>query len=240
VEWLAQHPRAPHPAQAGGGGIRLFKGRQNLQQAALQQHNDPASAAKSSLAAAYRARKLQEMQSQTVPDTSGEPDPERSDLQDFKFLPGDAVTLYSRKRDEGEALRVTTALDEMLALQPLQPDQGTKGFSTRWQGCDTGKLLLGDAYRQLSRTRLQTELLEQRQAQQAARAAAAAAARADPDEDMLDDRAGARTHQRPAGQGSQGAAREAHATSSQNPDGSSNEYDSSEDEQGGDLPYSMN
>lgn len=161
VEWVSQHPNAPHPAQAGSSGVRLLKGRQNMQLAALQPHNDPASLARNALAAAYRSRKLQEMLSRTVPDTSDEPDPDRSDLQDFKFVAGDLVTLYDRKRDEAEQWRAVTVLDEMVSLHPLAPEHAAKG-QLRWQKCDTDKLLLGNVYRQLSRTRLRQELLEQR------------------------------------------------------------------------------
>lgn len=87
-----------------------------MQLAALQSYNDPASNSRSSLSAAYRVRKLHELLANTVADTSGEPDPDRMDLQDFKFLPGEAVALYDRKRDEAEQWRVVTVLDEMVSL----------------------------------------------------------------------------------------------------------------------------
>lgn len=35
VEWAGSHPKAPRPAQAASSGVRLFKGRQNMQLAAI-------------------------------------------------------------------------------------------------------------------------------------------------------------------------------------------------------------
>jgi len=64
-------------------------------------------------------------------DTHNEPDPDRMDLQDFKFNPGDVVCLYERKRDEAEQWRVQTVLDEMLSLSPLHGDASTKA-TIRW------------------------------------------------------------------------------------------------------------
>jgi len=209
--------------------------------AALSSYNDPASSSRSSLSASYRERKLHELLANAVPDTSGEPDPDRMDLQDFKFLPGDVVALYDRKRDEAEQWRVVTVLDEMVSLQCLAPDHAAKG-QLRWQACATDKLLLGDTYRQLSRTRVRQELLEQRQASQAARAQAAAAARAEADEDMPEDRRGAAAgvpRQRPSGQGAQGAAGGGSDGRVLNRDLGSDDEDEeySDDEHGGDPAY---
>lgn len=109
--------------------------------------------------AAYRVRRMQELVSQAVPDLSAEPDTDKIDLQDFKFVPGDVVTVLDRKRDESEQWRVVAVLDELISLQSLDPDQGAKG-TVRWQRCDTDKLLLGDTFRLLARTRLRRELYE--------------------------------------------------------------------------------
>lgn len=190
MDWVNQHTRAPHPAQGASSGVRLFKSRQNLQLAALQHYNDPNGAARNGLGAAYRVRKMQELLSQNVSDLGEEPDPDKIDLQDFKFVPGDVVTLLDRKRDEAEQWRVVTVLDEMISLQCLEPDHAAKG-TVRWQRCDTDKLLLGDTYRLLARTRQRRELYEQRQAQRAEAARTTAGlGRADADEDMEDDRRG--------------------------------------------------
>ena len=70
VQWVGNNPRAPHPAQPTATGVRLFKGSHNMQLAALQSFNDPATAARTSLSAAYRVRKLHEMLQKTVPDVS--------------------------------------------------------------------------------------------------------------------------------------------------------------------------
>jgi len=42
------------------------------------------------------------MRNRAVPDLKDEPDLDTMDLQDFKFVKGDIVTLYHRKRDEAE------------------------------------------------------------------------------------------------------------------------------------------
>ena len=116
-EWARQHQRAPHPAQAGGNGARLLKNRGNLPMSALQLHGDGAGSTRGALNAAYRRKRLQMMLSQEAPDLSTEPDPDRGDLQDYKFLLGDIVYLLDRKRDEAERWRVVTVFDEMVSLQ---------------------------------------------------------------------------------------------------------------------------
>ena len=55
-----------------------------------------------------------------MPDLSHEPDLDAVDLQDYKFVTGDIITLYHRKRDDGEQWRVGTVLDEILGLQSLE------------------------------------------------------------------------------------------------------------------------
>lgn len=74
---------------------------------------------------------MQELLSRAAPDISDEPDIDRIDLQDFKFVPGDTVTVLDRKRDESEQWRVVTVLDEMISLQCLEPDQSGKA-PVRW------------------------------------------------------------------------------------------------------------
>lgn len=134
--------------------------------AALQHHNDPNTATRNSIGAAYRLGRMQELLRQQVPDLSEEPDPDKIDLQDFKFVPGDVVTRLDRKRDEAGRWRVLSVLDEMIQMECLEPDRAGKGVSKdpTWQKCDTDKLLLFDTYRQLTRTRLWRELQEQGQA----------------------------------------------------------------------------
>lgn len=88
--------------------------------ASLQSFNDPDVTARLRLAVAYRVRKLHEMLTHTVTDTHDEPDTDRIELQDFKFYPGDTVSLYSRKLEEASKWRVLAVLDEMLSLQCAQ------------------------------------------------------------------------------------------------------------------------
>lgn len=85
-------------------------------------------------------------------------------MQDFKFYPGDTVTLYSRKKDQAEQWRVTLVLDEILNLSCI--NSGTEGMigQMKWQSCDSQKILFGDTYNRLRRTRLRQEILELRQA----------------------------------------------------------------------------
>lgn len=82
--------------------------------AALQHHNDPNAATRNSIGAAYRLGRMQELLRQQVPDLRDEPDPDKIDLQDFKFVPGDVVTRLDRKRDEASRWRVLSVLDEMI------------------------------------------------------------------------------------------------------------------------------
>jgi hypothetical protein len=174
---------------------------------------------------------MQELLSQAVPDLSAEPDTDKIDLQDFKFVAGDVVTVLDRKRDESEQWRVVAVLDELISLQSLDPDQAAKG-TVRWQRCDTDKLLLGDTFRLLARTRLRRELHDSRLAQRAEQVRSAAGlGRADADEDMDEDRRGGRTHQRP-GQGAGAPANDATGQAAVQPDVSSNDYDSSDEEHG--------
>lgn len=84
---------------------------------ALQLHGDGVGSTRGALNAAYRRKRLQMMLSQEAPDLSTEPDPDRGDLQDYKFLLGDIVYLLDRKRDEAERWRVVTVFDEMVSLQ---------------------------------------------------------------------------------------------------------------------------
>jgi hypothetical protein len=122
---------------------------------------------KSAMNAAYRLRKLQEMAQKQVTDTKNEPDLDRLDMQDFKFLLGDAVSLYDRKRDDADQYRVITVLDEMVSLESCELDTNGKR-TTRWQKCDTDKLLFGDTFFKLQRTQIRKEILVQRQQQRAA------------------------------------------------------------------------
>lgn len=182
TEW-ARHHRPPHPAQTGANGARLLKARQNYDatmMSALHQYNE-VSPARSALNATYRRRRLHSMLSQEVPDLSDEVDPDRGDLQDYKFLPGDTVVLLDRKRDEAEKWRVVAVFDEMISLQSQEPDAAR--CATRWQKCDTDKLVLEEVYQQLARARIRRELLEPRTAPRTggARARGANAARVGPE-----------------------------------------------------------
>lgn len=100
---------------------------------------------RSAVNAAYRVRKLQEMVNKQVTDTKNEPDLDRLDMQDFKFLIGDSVSIYDRKRDDVDQYRVITVLDEMISLESFDYDSNNKK-TTRWQKCDTDKLLFGETY----------------------------------------------------------------------------------------------
>lgn len=106
--------------------------------------------------AAYRRKRLQMMLSQAVPDLSEEVDPDRGDLQDYKFLPGDIVYLVDRKRDEAERWRVATVFDEMISLGL----EGDAAGRVKWQKCDTDKLVLEEVHDQLAKNRVRRELLE--------------------------------------------------------------------------------
>lgn len=64
-------------------------------------------------------------------DTKNEPDLDRLDMQDFKFLLGDSVSIYDRKRDDADQYRVITVLDEMISLESFDLD-GSGKKTTRW------------------------------------------------------------------------------------------------------------
>ena len=97
--------------------------------AALQHHNDPNAAARNGIGAAYRLARMQELLRQQVPDLSEEPDPDKIDLQDFKFNAGDVVTRLDRKRGEAGQWRVLHVLDEMIQMECLEPDRASKGVT---------------------------------------------------------------------------------------------------------------
>lgn len=168
TDWIRQYPRPPHPAQGAANGARLLKARQNYDasvMAALQQYNaDTASPARGALNAAYRRKRLSQMLSKEVEDLSAEVDPDRGDLQDYKFLPGDVVYIIDRKRDpymnDAERWRVAAVFDEMVSLHVLEPDSMARG-QTRWQRCDTDKLVLEEVHQQLARTRIRRALLRE-------------------------------------------------------------------------------
>jgi hypothetical protein len=102
------------------------------------------------------------MVNKSITDTKNEPDLDRLDFQDFKFLIGDSVSLFDRKRDDADQYRVITVLDEMVSLESFDLDNTGKK-STRWQKCDTDKLLFGETYFNLQRTQARKEILIQRQ-----------------------------------------------------------------------------
>ena len=131
LDWASHNRAPPHPAQAAHTGVRLFKNRQNLQLAALQSYNDPATHARNHVNFSYRARKIKELMGQRTPDLTEEPDIDRIDLQDFKFVPGDLITLVSRKLEEGTQWRVIAVLDELISITCVEPDQAGKQV-TRW------------------------------------------------------------------------------------------------------------
>ena len=103
-------------------------------------------------------------------------------MQDYKFVPGDIITMYHRKRDEGEQWRVVTVLDELISIQNLEPGGGMMGKqSPSWQKCDTDKIWLGDIWKNLARTIFRKEAIQksiqmQNQRAEAAKNAAARAA----------------------------------------------------------------
>lgn len=72
---------------------------------------------------------MQELLRQQVPDLSEEPDPDKMDLQDFKFIAGDVVTRLDRKRGEAGQWRVLHVLDEMIQMECLEPDRASKGVT---------------------------------------------------------------------------------------------------------------
>lgn len=67
-------------------------------------------------------RKLQELISKNVLDTKGEADVDKMDLQDYKFVAGDRITLIDRKSENAEEWKVVVVLDEMVSLQSAQTD----------------------------------------------------------------------------------------------------------------------
>jgi hypothetical protein len=71
----------------------------------------------------------------------------------------------------------------MILLQSLEPDQTGK-YTTRWQKCDTDKLLFGDTYRNLTRTKIRRELMAPRSAPRESARGTGANAKGDTDEKM--------------------------------------------------------
>lgn len=146
------------------------------------QYQDNTSSMKNTASTGYRIRRLNDLVQKTLPDLRGEPDVDKLDMQDYKFVPGDILTMYHRKRDEGEQWRVVTVLDELISIQNLEPGGGLMGKqSPIWQKCDTDKIWLGDIWKNLARTVFRKEAIQksiqmQNQRAEAAKNAAARAA----------------------------------------------------------------
>lgn len=102
-------------------------------------------------------------------------------------MTGDHITLYDRKSENAVEWKVVTVLDELVSLVSAHPDQMGK-YENRWQKCDTDKILLGDTYVNLSRTRTKRDLYEKRlnppQRKERHGAASDPQSRADGDENM--------------------------------------------------------
>lgn len=162
ITWLGENSRAPHYSQATSKGVTLFKHRQTAQRAALLALNDQGAHFRSSITAAYRLKRMQELIAKQLPDLSQEPDIDRMDLQDFKFIPGDTVYLYSRKLDEATQWKVLAVMDELISLQCTEPEHPLKG-QVKWRRTDTDKMLLGNTYNQLARTQARNQLIVERQ-----------------------------------------------------------------------------
>jgi hypothetical protein len=60
--------------------------------------------------------------SRNVLETKGEPDVDKMDLQDYKFVAGDQITLVDRKSENAEEWKVVVVLDEMVSLQSVHTD----------------------------------------------------------------------------------------------------------------------
>lgn len=117
-EWVKRSARPPHPANATKIN-RLLKDKPNesTMMVAIQRINhDNQNPGRIALTAAYRRHRLSQLLNQTVPDLRNEVDPDRGDLQDYKFLPGDVVYLYDRKREDGDRWRVASVFDELISL----------------------------------------------------------------------------------------------------------------------------
>jgi hypothetical protein len=155
IDWVGSNQR--QPGGAPSPGVYLFK-----QQSRNNMQGFDHLSGRSAINAAYRVRRLQELANKQVTDTRNEPDLDRLDMQDFKFLIGDAVSIYDRKREDADQYRVITVLDEMVSLESFDCDSNNKK-TTRWQKCDTDKLLFGETYFNLQRSQVRKEILIQRQ-----------------------------------------------------------------------------
>jgi hypothetical protein len=51
---------------------------------------------------------------------------DKSDLQDYKFMAGDLVVLYDRKREDISRWRVVKVLDEMINIACIDHDSMNK------------------------------------------------------------------------------------------------------------------
>jgi len=128
-DWTREYTHAPQPGHTGTNGVRLYKGRANVSQYGM--NNLSENSGKRALSAAFRAKKMKDLIQKNIPDTSNEPNLDSIDLQDFKFVPGDKVSLYHRKRDTCDNWMVATVLDEMLCLHSLVLDHNGK-TSIKW------------------------------------------------------------------------------------------------------------
>lgn len=102
----------------------------------------------------YRFKKLKEIVSGKIKDLSNEPDIDKLDYQDFKFIPGDLITLQGRKQIEDNwrvdaPWKVTIVLDELIQIVQ-QVDNGGRRNQT-WQKVDSDKIFFGDLYTRLDK-----------------------------------------------------------------------------------------
>ena len=70
---------------------------------------------------------------------------------------GDQVTLYDRKRDNAEQFQVINVLDEMISIDSLEDRENRKRM--HWQKCDTDKLIYGNVFFSLDRSKIRKEIL---------------------------------------------------------------------------------
>mmetsp|Transcript_4486 Transcript_4486/g.6721 ORF Transcript_4486/g.6721 Transcript_4486/m.6721 type:complete len:94 (-) Transcript_4486:198-479(-) len=93
------------------------------------------------------------MLSGKIKDENKDPDLDKLDYQDFKYVLGDTIVHLDRTTDEASQGIVIVVLDEMIQyqVQNNDTDNGTR-YNTQWIKCDTDSIMWGNNYFEMTRT----------------------------------------------------------------------------------------
>lgn len=141
--------------------LRVFKKRNNLQLNTQYLRNE---FSKNTIVRESRLKRMELLIKDVLPDLADERDMDLTDLQDYKFVAGEIIEVYTRKQDKVQQVQVEQVLDEMIQVKYLNVQQ-QEGYQSnlQWFGCDTDKLMPNGTYKNQYRNRLYEHLYIQQQ-----------------------------------------------------------------------------